>query len=45
MFWKNIVDFDENPNTIVANTDLAQFSQVFGNHSLFHHFAKNTEVI
>lgn len=44
-FWKSIASKNEDIGTIAENTEFRQFNQVFGGHTLFHHFAKDRKVI
>lgn len=45
LYWINIIELGENTDLIIENTDLKKFNQIFDEHSLFHYFASNPEVI
>jgi len=45
LFWINMVELGESTDIIVENTDLVRFNSIFDEHSLFHYFASNPEVI
>lgn len=45
LYWINIIELGEDTDIIIENTDLKKFNKIFDEHSLFHYFSSNPEVI
>ena len=45
LFWKNIVDKNDDLDSIRQNVTYDRFETVYNGNSLFHYYAKNVDVI